>query len=70
MLRLEPGHEMRIRLAADFAEADEGVHLVDVAAHRLGIAREGGDGRIAGTIEQLALAAGIAAAGSLSHCGR
>ena len=35
MLRLEPGDEMRFLLAADFAEADEGVHLVLVVMHGL-----------------------------------
>ena len=36
MLRLEPGHIMRLLFAADLAEADEGVHLVLVAMHRAG----------------------------------
>ena len=35
VLRLEPGDEVRVMLAADFAEADKGVHLVRVAAHGL-----------------------------------
>ena len=33
MLRLEPGDVMRFPLAADFAKADKGMHLVLVAAH-------------------------------------
>ena len=40
MFRFEPGDEVRFMLAADFAEADKGVHLVFVAADGL---RHGGD---------------------------
>ena len=36
MLRLEPGDEARAVAVVDLAEADEGVHLVHVAPHRLG----------------------------------
>ena len=35
MFRLEPGDVMRLLLAADFTEADKGVHLVLVAMHGL-----------------------------------
>jgi hypothetical protein len=46
MVGLVPGDEGLLRLALDPAEAHEGVHLVDVAAHRLGELRQPHDVRI------------------------
>ena len=43
MLRLEPGDETRCLLAADFAKADKGVHLVLVAMHGPGHRCEHGE---------------------------
>ena len=40
MVRLEPGDEVRVVLAPDLAEADEGVHLVRVAMDGLGHRRD------------------------------
>src|ERR1700756_4253660 len=34
MFRLEPRDKVRVTFAADFSEADEGMHLVFVAPHR------------------------------------
>ena len=48
---------MRFLLAADFAEADKGVHLVLVAAHRLGHRGDLGDIGIGRDIEQIVMAA-------------
>ena len=53
MLRLEPGDEVRFLLAADFAEADKGVHLVLVAAHGLGHRGDLGHVGIGRDIEQI-----------------
>ena len=57
MLRLEPGDEVRFRLAADFAEADEGVHLVLVAAHGLGHRCDPRDVGIGRDVEQVVIVA-------------
>ena len=57
MLRLEPGDEMRVPLAADFAEADEGVHLVLVAPHRLGHRGDLRDIGIGRDLQQVVMAA-------------
>ena len=57
MLRLEPGDVMRVALAADFAEADEGMHLVLVAAHGLGHRRDQRDVGIGGDRQQIVMAA-------------
>ena len=53
VLRLEPGHEVRLLFAADFAEADKGVHLVLVAAHGLRHRGDLGHVRIGRDIKQI-----------------
>src|SRR5437870_10387786 len=53
MLRFEPGHEMRLLLAADFAEADKGMHLVLVAAHGFCHGGDLGHVRIGRDIKQI-----------------
>ncbi len=55
MLRLEPGDEVRFVLAADFAEANEGVHLVLVAAHGLGHRGDVGHVRVGRDVEQVVI---------------
>ena len=57
MLRLEPGDVARIALAADFAEADEGVHLVLVATHGLRHRRDPRHVGIGRDVEQIVMAA-------------
>src|SRR5712672_2893895 len=56
MLRLEPGDEMRFLFAADFAEADRGLHPVRVAVHGPCHCRDLGDIRIGHAIEQIVIA--------------
>ena len=53
---LEPGDEALVAVDLDPAEADEGVHLVQVAADGLGHALEAEDQRVGGDLEQVALA--------------
>ena len=53
---LEPGDEALVAVDLDPAEADEGVHLVQVAADRLGHALEAEHQRVGGDLEQVALA--------------
>ena len=55
MFRLEPGDEVRFLLAADFAEADKGVHLVLVAAHGLRHRGDLGHIRIGRDVEQIVM---------------
>ena len=57
MLRLEPGDVMGFLFAADFAEADEGVHLVFVAAHGFRHRRDLRNIRIGRDREQIVMAA-------------
>ena len=57
VLRLEPGDEVRFLLAADFAEADKGMHLVLVAAHGLRHRGDLGDIGIGRDLEQVVVAA-------------
>ena len=53
---LEPGDEALVAVGLDPAEADEGMHLVQVAADRLGHALEAEHQRVGGDLEQVALA--------------
>ena len=57
MLRFEPGDVMRALFAADFAEADKGVHLVFIAMHSLGHRGNLRDIRIGRGIEQMRMPA-------------
>ena len=59
MRRLEPRDE-GVGLARDFAKTHEGLHLVGVAAHRLGQLRCGAGIRIGDTRQQMRLAVGDA----------
>ena len=52
---LEPGDEALVSVGLDSSEADEGVHLVQVATDRLGHALEAEHQRIGGDLEQVAL---------------
>ena len=57
MFGLEPGDVMRVLLAADLAEADKGLHLVLVAAHRARHRRDQRDIRIGRDRQQIVMAA-------------
>jgi hypothetical protein len=56
VLRLEPGDEALPLLGVQTPKAYEGVHLVDVAPHRLGHAREPVDQRVRGVLQEVPLA--------------
>jgi hypothetical protein len=57
VLRLKPGNEtLAATLLLDSAEAQEGVHLMDVATHVLAHQLEPVDERVAGDIQEAALA--------------
>ena len=55
MFRFEPGDEVRFMLAADFAEADKGVHLVLVAAYCLRHRGDLGHIRVGRDIKQIVI---------------
>ena len=57
VLRFEPGHEVRVLFAADFAKADKGVHLVLVAAHGLCHRGDLGHVGVERDVEQVVIAA-------------
>jgi hypothetical protein len=56
VLRLEPGDEVLAAVLLHAAEAQEGVHLMDVAAHAFAHQPEPMHERIAGDVEKAALA--------------
>ena len=57
MLGFEPGDIVRFLFTPDFAEADEGMHLVFIASHGLGHRGDQRDIRIGRDLEQMVLPA-------------
>ena len=62
VLGLEQGDEARCPRPVNLAEADEGVHLVNVAPHRFAPALEPADERVGCVVERAAIALSAAAA--------